>query len=92
MGQTYLVRATVTNQNGEHTTDTPFYALGDEDAKEAGRVYKRVMEANYRGHVRVRVLDLTIGWFDGQAFSTGSTRELLDTDQALWSNPDQDLL
>lgn len=70
-----LYMATWTDAEGNTLTATPFYAQSDADAREAGETMVPLLPEGGR----VRVLDFTIGFWDGARFSTGSDRLIFDS-------------
>lgn len=70
-----LYTAIWTDADGHTLSTTPFYALSDADAREAGQTMVDCLSPGSR----VRVLDLTIGFWDGASFSTGSDRLVYDS-------------
>lgn len=70
-----IYMATWTDADGDILTATPFHALSDTDAREAGESMISFVPPGGR----VRVCDLGIGYWDGACFSTSQDRVIFDS-------------
>lgn len=78
----YVARVHVAHAGSDLRDSTPFHAEDDAGAREVGQQLGAALAGRYHGGcVRVQVLELVIGHWDGACFSTSADRMVFDSEE-----------